>query len=82
MKLIRLLDNYVTDKNFSMIYRDNRLDIINYSEILDFSSTIISVRYQNQIFHIEGNNLVITKMMEEEILIGGNISSIKCVAKE
>ena len=76
IKLVRVLDNYVNDKKFSIIYKNNRLDIINYSKILDFSDTKISVNYLDNIYIITGTNLVISKMMEEELLITGNIESI------
>lgn len=76
IKLVRVLDNYVNDKNFSIIYKNNKLDIINYSKILDFSDTKISINYLDDIYIIIGTNLVISKMMEEELLITGNIESI------
>ena len=76
MKWLRMIDDYVSEKKYSMIYRNNSLDIINYSEIIDFSSNKISVRYEDDIYHIEGNNLVISKMMDNEILITGNRSNI------
>lgn len=68
--------NYIEDKKYSMIYKDNKLDIINYTKIIDFSSSLISIEYKDKIYHIEGNNLVISKMMDDEILITGNITSI------
>ena len=76
MKWLRMIDDYVSEKKYSMIYRNNSLDIINYSEIIDFSINKISVRYEDNIYHIEGNNLVISKMMDNEILITGNISNL------
>lgn len=79
MKLVRMIDSYVNDRNFSIIYKDSKLDIINYSEIIDFSSTLISVRYEDKMYHIEGNNLVISRMMDNEILITGDISNIRFI---
>ncbi|MBQ8193014.1 MAG: YabP/YqfC family sporulation protein [Bacilli bacterium] len=76
MKLIKIIDNYVNDRKFSMIFKNDKLNIINYSEIVDFSSFLITIRYEDRIYHIEGKDLVISKMMEEEILITGNISLI------
>lgn len=76
IKLVRVLSDYVNDKNFSIIYKNNKLDIINYSKILDFSDTKISINYLGDIYIIIGTNLVISKMMEEELLITGNIESI------
>ena len=43
MRLVRILDNYINDKKFSMIYTNGGIDIVNYSEILDFSSSKISI---------------------------------------
>lgn len=76
MKLIRMIDNYINDKEYCMIYKNNSLNIINYSKIIDFSSKIISIKFNDSIYCIEGNNLVISKMLEEEILITGDINKI------
>ena len=75
-KLFRIVDNYINDNNFSMTYKNKSLDVINYTKILDFSSTLISFEYRNNSYYVEGDNLVISKMMEEEILITGNIKKI------
>lgn len=71
-----MIDDYVNDKKYSMIYKNNKLNIINYSEIIDFSSKLISVRYNDKVYHIEGKDLVISKMMENEVLITGDINNI------
>lgn len=76
MKLIRKIDDYINDKNYSIIYKNKKLNIINYSEIIDFTSSLISIRHKEDIYHIEGNNLVISRMMENEILITGDIKLI------
>ena len=76
MKLSRMIDEYINDKKYSMIYKNNKLNIINYTEIIDFSSTLISIKYEDKIYYIEGNNLVISRMMDSEILITGDISNI------
>lgn len=76
MKLFKMLENYIDDKKFSMIYRNNRLNIINYSEIIDFSCKLISIRCDDKVYYIEGTDLVISKMMENEMLITGNIDLI------
>lgn len=75
-KLIRLLEDYTFEKEFSMIYKNNNLNVINYTRILDFSSTLISFEYKDKSYYIEGNNLVITKMLSNEMLITGSINKI------
>lgn len=76
IKLIRLLEDYTFEKEFSMIYKNNNLNVINYTRILDFSSTLISFEYKDKSYYIEGNNLVITKMLSNEMLITGSINKI------
>lgn len=76
MRLVRMIDNYINDKGFSMVYTNKGIDIVNYSEIIDFSSNRISIRYNDCIYYIYGDNLVISKMMEEEIFISGIINKI------
>lgn len=76
MKMLDRLNNYINDNNYSMIYKYNKLNIINYTEILDFSSKVITIRYNDNIYKVIGNNLVISRMMDNEILISGNIDNI------
>lgn len=75
-KLLRRIDNFVNDKLFQMIYKNNTLDIINYAKIVDFSSTEISLMGNNKLYIISGKDLVIAKMMDSEILITGTIINI------
>ncbi len=75
-KLFRLIDDYATEKTFKISYKINNLDVVNYTKIIDFSSTLISFSYKNTLYYVEGENLVISKMMEDEILITGNIKKI------
>ena len=75
-KLFRVVDNYITEKNLSMIYKNKSLNVINYTRILDFSSTLISFQYNDVNYYIEGENLVISKMMDNEMLITGSIKKI------
>ena len=76
MKILNRLDNYINDKKYSMTYKYNKLDIVNYTEIKDFTSKIITIRYQDKIYQVKGSNLVISRMMDNEILISGNIENI------
>ena len=79
MNLMNRLNNYLYDREYKIIIKENSVDIINYDEIIDFTLNKISLKYKNKIISIEGTNLVITKMMDNEVLITGfiNIVSIK-----
>ena len=76
MKIIDRLDNYLYDREYRIIIKENYVNIINYDEIVDFNLTKISVKYKNKKITVEGINLTINKMIEDEVLITGNITNI------
>lgn len=76
MKIIDKLDRYLNENEYKLILDNNRLNIVNYEEIIDFSLSNIKVKLKDKIVSIEGRNLVINKMVDNEILINGNISNI------
>lgn len=77
MKLINKIENYLSDNEYRIIIKENSMNIINYDEILDFSLTKISIRSKQKIIIIEGKNLIISKMLEDEVLVIGNITNIR-----
>lgn len=77
MKIINRLESYLSDNEYRIILRNSGVNIVNYDEIINFFSTQISIRIKNKILIFEGNNLVITKMLDDEILITGNITNIR-----
>ena len=77
MKLISKLDRYLEERNYEIILKDNKINIINYKDILDFSESKISLRCDNKIINIEGKNLIISKMLDDELLITGIIFNIR-----
>ena len=77
MKLMTRIDNYLYDKEYKIIIKENYVDVINYDEIVDFTLNKISIKYQNRIIIIEGTNLTISKMVVDEVLVTGKISNIR-----
>ena len=77
MKLVNRVEAYLQDSEYKIIIKNNQINIVNYDEIIDFSLTKVSVRYKNKLFITEGKNLVISKMLKDEILIKGNIENIR-----
>ena len=77
MRLISKLDRYLEDKNYQIIIKENQVNIINFREIIDFSTDKISLKCDNKIINIEGKNLIISKMLDEELLITGIIYNLR-----
>ena len=77
MRLKERLDNYLYDREYKITVGENYASIVNYDEIVDFTLTKISVRYKNKIIIIEGQNLTISKMIDNEVLVEGIIALIR-----
>ena len=71
------MKNYIIDTYFSIHYTKDGLNVINYTSILTMEESRISLQYPNGTLVVTGHNLVVKKLMEEEILIVGQISSIE-----
>lgn len=77
MKIFDRINNYINEENFKITIGINYVNIINYTKILDFNSNLISIKYNDIIIDIAGTNLVVNKMLKDEILIKGNIDNVK-----
>ena len=77
MKLTSKLDKYLEDEDYKIIIKKNQINIINFKEIIDFSDNKITLKCENKRIDVEGKNLIISKMMDDELLIIGNINNIR-----
>lgn len=71
------LKNYILESEFKIIYLTNRLNIVNYSDISHFDSNKIIINYKDGSALISGKNLVVSKLVSDELLIEGNINKIE-----
>lgn len=76
MKINKYLDRYLNNNEYKITIMKDMININNYIEIKDFSDTKIVIKNSYGITTISGINLVIAKMVDNEILITGNIMSI------
>ena len=77
MGLISKLDRYLEDKNYQIIIKENKVNVVNFDEIVDFSINKISLKCKEKIVNIEGKNLIIAKMLDDELLIIGTVLNIR-----
>lgn len=69
--------NYLNNKDLEINIINNKLYVINYLNVNSFSREKIRLNYENGILVVNGNNLVINKLLKDEILISGEIKSIE-----
>ncbi len=78
MKVLNRLNEYLEDNEFRItIYEDKKVDIINYDKIIDFSLNTVIIEVSKKKVIIDGLNLTINKMLDNEVLITGLISSVR-----
>ncbi|MDD2203175.1 MAG: YabP/YqfC family sporulation protein [Bacilli bacterium] len=77
MKIIDKLSDYIYDKDMSIHVYENHVNIVNYKEIASFDSTKIVIIYNNGSINIGGKNLVVSKLLSNELLISGEIKQIE-----
>ena len=77
MKLLRMVDEYTNVGIFEIIYKNKKLKISYYDEIVDFNSKSIIIKSNNQKIICRGHNLVIETLYKELVIISGRISSIE-----
>ena len=76
MKLVNRMESYLNDNDCKITIKKNKININNYQEILDFSPEKIIVRCEDKIYIIEGTDLTIVKMLDNELLVIGNSKNI------
>ena len=71
------LREYVLETNFKIYIEQNKIDVVNYDSIESVTNSKISLKYNNKILNIIGNDLVIKKLLNDEILIEGKLKNIE-----
>ncbi len=77
MKIINSFRNYILDEEFKIYIYKNKVNIVNYTDIVDFTSKQIIIKYDEGKIIITGHNLSISKLLIDEILIIGNIEKLE-----
>ena len=77
MKFVNLIRNYIEDNEFKITILKNKVSIINYLLIKEIESDLIIIKYEDGLVYIKGEKLVITKLMNDEVLITGVINNIE-----
>ena len=71
--------HFINDTSFQILYINNSLDIINYTNINYMEDSKISLNYYDNKILVKGTNLSVKKLLESEILIAGSILSIEFI---
>ena len=74
---MRRIKEYLNSSKLKMNYSDNKLNIVNYDEIILLTEEkIILLKDKKQII-IKGSSLTLLKILDDEVLINGSIKTIE-----
>ena len=71
------LTNYINDNTFRFTVYENTIHVLNYKRILILEEDRISFQSKNQKIKIEGEGLIIKKILNQEMLITEKIYKIE-----
>lgn len=71
------ISNYINDKEFRFTVYNNKIHIINFNKIITLEDNYISLLSNKKKINIKGSSLVLLKLVDNELLVKGNISNIE-----
>lgn len=77
MRLLNDFRSFILEDEFSIHIYQNKINVVNYERIGHFDSREVRIYHANGEFIIKGTNLVVSKLMQTEILVVGIIKSIE-----
>lgn len=77
MNPVKNLRTFLLEEQFKIQYQNGKLDIVNYREITHFDSNKIIISNDELSISIIGRNLVVSKLLKDELLIEGDLEKIE-----
>ena len=71
------IKNYIEDNEFHFDIFLNRIHIVNYTKIMSLSDTRIIISFLDKKVTFTGNKLSLIKMLDDELLIKGNLQKVE-----
>ena len=75
--MLEIFKNYLRNEDYYIILYSNFVYVYKYIEILKFTDKYISIKLDKFILNIYGNDLLITKLESNELLIKGYILKLE-----
>lgn len=77
MKIINAFRNYILDEEFKINIFKDKVNVVNYIDIVNFTSKEVTIKYDGGLLLIIGSNLSISKLLIDEVLVTGSIEKIE-----
>lgn len=77
MALFKDLRSYILEDDFKITFINNKVNIVNYDSIDHFDSNKVIIRSEKQSVTVKGDKLFVSKLLNDEVLIEGQITNIE-----
>lgn len=77
MGIINGIKSYINEDDTKITIVKNKINIVNYKDIGHFDSEKIVVKLDSSEVVVKGNNLAISKLLADEILITGDFKLVE-----
>ena len=75
--MLKDLREYILENEFKITILKNKINIVNYDRIINLTDDEVSLLSDNIKVKIYGNNLLLNKLLDREILLTGKISKVE-----
>ena len=77
LNIVRGIRSYILESDTKITIVNNKLNITNYIDIGHFDTNKIIVKLKNKNIIVKGSDLVVSKLLDNEILIIGVFNNIE-----
>ena len=77
MRIVENIKTFLYDRNYFINFYEDKLHVFNYIDLETLTDKEIILKFDNFIFFISGSNLHVIKMAQVEMLITGQIDSVR-----
>lgn len=74
--LINKFKNYLSDSKLKIIIYDNKINIVNYLDIIEIEKNKMIIKSFDKNIIIIGTDMFLKKLQDDELLIIGNINKL------
>lgn len=67
------------ENEFKITILKDKINIVNYDKIINLTDNEVSLKIENTRIKIYGNNLMLNKLLDREILLTGKVSKVEFI---
>lgn len=77
--MLERINNYIDNKDYKITLYKDKLHIINYRKLISLDDNYVTILFANMKLIIKGNNMLLKKILDDELLISGTINNIEVI---